>query len=437
MKRLPLSTLLIYAAPALPLGMLGLPLLVILPTFWAGPMHMKLATVGLVLTLVRVIDAIVDPTIGRLSDLSRSRFGRRKPFIALAIPLAATGAIGLFFPPHNAGVAWLFIFNAMITWGWTMLSLPYWAWGAELSDDYAERQRITSFREGGSIVGILLSAIAPVVLGITDPAGEAHLLVILTLGLATPFVLMALIAVPDKLPSESAKPVKLGAALRLAARNKPFRTLIVTWLLNGLANGLPATLFLLVCTHILGDSKASGPVLLVYFAAGVFSVPIWLKLAVAIGKHRAWIVALIGTAVAFSFAPLLPLYGVGLFMVISLFTGAGLGADFTLPPSIQADVIDLDEFESGEHRAGLFFAASTMAQKAGNALSVGIAFPLLQLAGFNANGSNGFFQKAVLLTLYCLVPSALKLGCSLLLRGFPIDRAAQAELRQGIAAAGI
>jgi Na+/melibiose symporter-like transporter len=414
--------------------MLGLPLLVILPNFWAGPMGMKLATVGFILTLVRVLDALVDPTIGRLSDLSRSRFGRRKPFIAIAIPVAVIGAIGLFYPPPSAGAVWLFIFNALVTWGWTMLSLPYWAWGAELSDDYKERQRITSFREGGTIIGILISAVAPVALGITSAAGEAHLLVIMTIALAAPLVLAALLTVPDPLPKQTEQPVGLGKALRVAAANQPFRRLITTWLLNGLANGLPAALFLMVCAQFLNAPKAQGPLLLVYFASGVFSVPLWLWLARRIGKHRTWIVSLLVTAFAFSFVPLVPHIGLWFFGLISLFTGSGLGADFTIPPAIQADVVDLDERRSGERRAGLFFAASTMAQKAGNALAVGIAFPLLQLAGFSTHGGNGPFQKTVLLVMYCGVPSLLKFICALLLRGFPLGEAEQTRLRAEIAA---
>ncbi len=437
-QRPTLSTrvLLTYAAPAVPLGMLGLPLLVILPNFWAGPMGMSLSVVGLVLTAVRVLDAVVDPTIGRLSDMSRSRFGRRKPFIALAIPVAVVGAIGLFFPPKGAGAAWLFIFNALVTWGWTMLSLPFWAWGAELSDDYAERQRITSFREGGTILGILISAVAPVVLGITSAAGEAHLLVILTISLAAPLVLAALLMVPDPLPIERAtKPVGLAAALKVAAANAPFRKLIIVWLVNGMANGLPAALFIMVCAQFLHNEAAQGPLLLVYFLAGVLSVPFWMWLGRRIGKHQAWIASLILTAFAFSFVPLVPHIGIWFFGLISLFTGSGLGADFTIPPAIQADVIDLDEYRSGERRAGLFFAASTMAQKAGNALSVGIAFPLLQLAGFSIHGGNGSFAIMALVFLYCGLPSVLKLICAVLLRDFPLDAAEQSRLRAEISRA--
>jgi Na+/melibiose symporter-like transporter len=166
----------------------------------------------------------------------------------------------------------------------------------------------------------------------------------------------------------------------------------------------------------------------------VFSVPLWLMLAVRIGKHRAWIVSLLVTAFAFSFVPLVPHIGIWFFGLISLFTGSGLGADFTIPPAIQADVVDLDELRSGERRAGLFFAASTMAQKAGNALAVGIAFPLLGLAGFTTHGANGPWQKAALLALYCGLPSLLKLVCAILLRGFPLDEPAQKQMRAEIAA---
>jgi Na+/melibiose symporter-like transporter len=428
---------LIYAAPALPLAMLGLPLLVILPDFWAGAMRLDLATVGIVLTAVRIFDVVIDPMVGRLSDLSRSRFGRRRPFMALAMPVAAVGAIGLFFPPAGAGALWLFVFYALVTWGWTALSLPYWAWGAELSEDYAERQRITSLREGGTILGILISALAPVLLGITSHVGQAHLLALLTIGLAGPAVALALIAVPDPKPARgAAPPAGLGDALRLIGGNAPFRRLILAWAVNGLANGLPAALILIVFDKVLHAPDASGPILLVYFAAGVASVPLWLALSVRAGKHRAWTIAMAVSGLAFACVPSIlrtahPLIWFG---VISLFTGAGLGADFTIPPAIQADVVDVDELASGERRAGLYFAAATMAQKAGNALAPGIAFPLLGLAGFSTHGRNGAMQITLLLLLYCGVPSALKIAAAAIMRRFPIDRAAQEDLRAAIAA---
>ena len=416
--------------------MLGLPLLVILPDFWAHDIGVRLATVGYVLSAVRIFDVLIDPTIGRLSDLSRSRFGRRKPFIACAIPIAGVGTIGLFFPPHGAGALWLFITYGLVTWSWTALSLPYWAWGAELSDNYDERQRITSLREGGTIVGILISAAAPVILGITGNAGKVHLLAIITLALSVPLIIIALRFVPDRLPRRTAAPVRIKTALHVVWANRPFRRLILAWAVNGLANGLPAALFLLVIARVLHASKASGPILLVYFAAAIISVPLWQLLARARSKHFAWTIAMAVSGIAFIFVPVIRHLpdALILFAVISVFTGAGLGADFTIPPAIQADVVDVDEAQSGEQRAGLYFAAATMAQKAGNSLAPGIGFAVLQAFGFSANGPNSAMAIGALLVMYCMIPAALKIIAASLMWHFPLDRQHQAALRAEITA---
>ncbi len=274
-------------------------------------------------------------------------------------------------------------------------------------------------------------------LGLTDPAGGLHVLAGLTLVLATPLVLLLLWYVPEA--SDGFRPpagrADLAEALRVAAANAPFRRLLAAWLLNGLANGLPAALFLLLCAQILQAPAASGGLLLAYFLAGIAGVPLWIALARRIGKHRAWSIAMIWVCLAFAFVPLLGPGDTGLFLAICLASGVGLGADLALPPAIQADVIDLDELQSGERRAGLFFAAWTMAQKAGNALAAGIAFPLLDLAGFRAEGPNGRVPLAALIALYCLLPIALKLGAVKLMWSFPLDEAEQRRIRAAITAA--
>jgi Na+/melibiose symporter-like transporter len=432
--KLPLRLLLIYAGPALPLAMLGLPLLVILPDFWAHDIGVRLATVGYVLSAVRIFDVLIDPTIGRLSDLSRSRFGRRKPFIACAIPIAGVGTIGLFFPPHGAGAVWLFVTYALVTWSWTALSLPYWAWGAELSDDYDERQRITSLREGGTIVGILISAAAPVALSVTSNAGKVHLLAVITLAMSVPLIMLALRYVPDPMPRVRAAPANVRSTLRVVWANRPFRRLIAAWAVNGLANGLPAALFLLVIAQVLHASAASGPILLVYFAAAILSVPLWQLLVRARSKHLAWTIAMAISGVAFIFVPIIRHLpdALVLFGIISVFTGAGLGADFTIPPAIQADVVDVDQAASGEQRAGLYFAAATMAQKAGNSLAPGIGFAVLQTFGFSADGHNSETAISALLVMYCVIPATLKMVAASLMWHFPLDRQHQAAMRAEI-----
>ncbi len=434
--RLPWRVLLAYAAPALPLAILGLPLNVHLPNFWAGAMGLSLGTVGLVLTLVRLMDVVIDPAIGRISDRLRTRIGRRRPPIVLALPLGLLGGAALFFPPAGAGAVWLFGSYALLTCAWSLIALPWQAWGAELSDDYRERTRIVAWRETGTLLGIVLSAVLPAVLGLVDPATVLHVLALLCAALTLPAVMALLTLVRERPARAGAVSHGLGEAVRTAWANPPFRRLLAAWSVNGIANGLPAALFLLLCRHILADPDAAGPLLLAYFVAGIGSVPLWTWVAARIGKHRAWCWAMLWTCAGF-----LPVLALGpgdttAFLVICVVTGAGLGADLALPPAMQADVIDLDTLNHGEARAGLFFAAWTMAQKSGNALSVGLAFGVLGLIGFDAVGVNDAAHLRALAVLYCLVPVILKLAAIALVWSFPIDAPEQARIRAALALRG-
>jgi Na+/melibiose symporter-like transporter len=416
------------------LAIIGLPLTVLLPTFWAVDMHLGLSSVGFVLAAGRLLDVVSDPLIGRMSDGGRGRFGRRKPFIVAGLPVALIGAWGLFFPAPGAGLLQLLLCNTLLMLGWSLIALPYQAMGAELSDDYAERTRITGWRETFTIVGILASAIIPAVLGLSDPRASLHVLATITFVLAVPAIGLLLFIVPEPV-RRPAETVAWQQAVRTIAANRPFRRLLLAWLINGVANGLPATLFLLLVGRFLDAPAASGPLLLAYFLAGLAGIPVWSWLARRIGKHRAWAWAMLWSCAWFAFVPVLGAHDVLGFLVICIGSGSGLGADLALPPAMQADVVDLDEAESGEQRAGQFFAAWTMAQKAGNALAAGVAFPLLGLAGFHTEaGANTGVAMAALIGLYCILPIILKLGAIALVWGFPIDAAEQLRLRQAIAA---
>ncbi len=437
-RRLGWRALLAYAAPALPLAMLGLPLNVSLPAFWAGPMGVRIGTVGLVMTLVRLLDVLFDPAIGRASDRMpgwlRRRFGRRKPFVVAGAPLGVLGGALLFFPPPGAGAGHLALAYALLTLGWGMISLPWQAWGAELSDDYAERTRIVAWREAGTLVGVLLAAVLPFALGLNGPEASLHVLAAVALGLAIPSFAGLLGGVREPAGQGAAFVGGLRPALRSAWANRPFRRLLLAWTLNGIANGLPAALFALICTHILRAPEAFSVILLVYFLAGIVGVPLWTMLARSVGKHRTWCWAMLATCAAFLPVITLGPGDVGMFLGICVVTGVALGADLALPPSMQADVVELDVLNTGEHRAGLFFAAWTMAQKAGNALAVGLGFGLLDLAGFEAQASNPPAQLLALRLLYCLVPVLLKLAAVAVMWGYPIDAAEQARIRGAIMA---
>jgi Na+/melibiose symporter-like transporter len=425
-------TLLAYALPGLPSALLGLPLYIYLPSFYADDLGLGLGVVGAVLLVARLWDIVVDLGIGELSDRIRTRFGRRRPWLVLSLPLICLSVELLFRPAPPVGWLYLLGWTMTLYLGWTMFLLPYGAWGAELSTDYHERSRIAGARETASVLGTLVAVTLPALLG--GDQGEAlNMLALAILTLLPPAVAVAVATVPEPPPGPR-QYQSLAEGYRVLARNRPFRRLILAYLFNGIANGLPATLFLMFVSYRLNSPAWAGALLLQYFLLGIVSVPLWVMASHRLGKHRAWVLAMGIASLAFAAVPFIPVGGVVWFVLVCLVTGLCLGADLALPSSMWADVVDWDTAEMGTERAGLLFALWGVATKLALALAVGVAFPLLELAGFvpgSGHNGDGLFALAV---LYAWVPVAFKVAAALLVVRFEIDADVQASLRRRIEA---
>jgi Na+/melibiose symporter-like transporter len=412
----------------LPLALLGLPLYAFLPGVYADELGLGLAAVGAALLAARALDVVSDPLLGWLSDRGRGRAGRRLPWLALAAPLLLLAAWRLFEPPAGAGIAHLVLWSALAYLAWTALTLPYQALGAELAGDYHERARLTAAREGAALVGTF-AAVA--VAGAVQAGGGAGrealgalwLVLAVTLPLAVGLALWRL----REPPVPPSAPLGWREGARLVAANAPFRRLLAAWLLNGMANALPATLVLLYVEHALGLARYTGLFLAAYFVAGVAALPLWLALARRVGKHRAWALSMAWACLAFAAVPSLGSGDLVPFLAVCVLSGASLGADNALPAAIQADVIDHDTAGGGDGRAGLYFGLWGMATKLALALAVGVAFPLLAALGFDP--ARGAGDPAPLVWLYAALPVALKLCAVPLAWSFPLDEAAVRALR--------
>ncbi len=421
-QKLTTSLLAAYAAPALPLAALTLPVYIYLPNYYADDLGLGLAAVGAILLLARLWDVVSDPLIGWLSDHGNgritARWGRRRPWIVAGAPLVMLACWMLFAPPAGVGNVHLLLWSMVLYLGWTMMILPLTALSAELSPGYDARSRISAWRESFILAGTLITLGALALLDGLGPSAALRWVgigVIVLLPICTAVMIWR---VPDGAPLRARAP-SVTQGWRVLASNRPFLRLIAAYLLNGFANGLPATLFLLFVERVLQASNQAGLLLFVYFLAGIAAVPLWLRLSYRYGKHRVWCAAMLLSCLVFAAAPLLGPGDILWFAGICVLTGLCLGADLVLPPAMQADVVDLDTVESGERRAGLFFALWGMATKLALALAVGIAFPLLEWAG-----SASF----MLIALYSLVPIAFKLAAVALMARYPLTAARHAEI---------
>jgi GPH family glycoside/pentoside/hexuronide:cation symporter len=431
------ARLLAYGLPALPFAILTLPFYILVPPYYTETLGLSIVAVGNVLVFVRLIDAASDPICGVLADRFRPRFGRRRLWLIGAAPLIALAAWQVFVPPPGAGLFHLALWGTLLSLAWTGGQVPYAAWGAELSRSYAGRNRVAAYREAFTVLGTLIALSMPALLPALGWTGSQAVLIAFALmvGIGLPTtVLLAVARVPEP-EIRSTVRLSLAKTLRNVADNGPFKRLILAFFVNGLANGLPATLFLFFVNDRLQSPASAGLLLVLYFVAGIAGVPFWLWLARRTSKHRAWAIGMMLACAAFAFAPALGPGDVWPFAAICLFTGLALGADVILPASIQADVIDVHTARTGEERAGLYLSLWALATKLALAGAVGIAFPILGAMGFDPGaGLRTATGLTTLALLYAALPVALKVAAIALIWRFPLDAKAHAELRRTIAA---
>jgi Na+/melibiose symporter-like transporter len=425
------TQLVAYGLPGLPLAMLGLPLYVYLPTFYAQDLGLSLAVVGTVLLIARALDVITDPLIGLLSDRGLVSGLGRKGFVLLGVPVLLVGVEFLFRPGDQPGALHLLTWTLVAYLGWTVVSVPYNAWGAEVPRSYHERTRLAASREGFMILGTFAAVAVPALMGIADQAATTLERFATLLWVLVPLAVLAAIAHVPAGPKAAAPPQARRDEWQALKANRPARRLMLAYLLNGIANGLPATLFLLFVTHNLKAPEWSGPLLAAYFLSGVLALPLWLFLARRIDKQRSWAASMLLASLAFVTVPFLGPGDVGLFLVICLVSGLSLGADLALPASIQADVAADHHARSGRQRSGVLFGLWGMLTKLALALAVGIAFPVLEFSGFSTERPESAPPVLMLGLLYGGLPVAFKLVAAWLAWNLPrLDSSHESDTKE-------
>jgi GPH family glycoside/pentoside/hexuronide:cation symporter len=405
------AQLLSYGLFGLPLALVALPVYVMVPQLYAGSLGMPLAMVGAILLGARVLDAFIDPLLGRWMDRSRYTRGYAS-FVLLSLPLLAVGFIALMLPPalsQEQLAAWFGASLVLVYGGYSLATIAHNSWGASLTQQRGERARLTATREGCALVGVVLAAILPPLTGL---AGVVIAFVVLLLAGA-----MLLLKHSPRASSIRATDAEQGSWL-LPLTVPRFRWLCAVYAMNGIAAAVPATLFLFFASDRLQLPQYAALFLLLYFASGGLALPLWTRLAGSIGEARTWLLAMLLAVVAFTWTAQLSAGALLPFAIICVLTGATLGADLALPPALLAGVIGAAGH--GGEREGSYFGVWSWITKMNLALAAGISLPLLEWLGYTPGATDEAALSALTIA-YAVLPCVLKAGAALLLWRAPLN----------------
>lgn len=428
-QRLPLHVKIIYGLGDHSINVALVALAMIFPFYLTEVVGMRVGLAGLVPLVGRVTDAISDVLMGRISDRTTWKAGRRRPYLLIgALPFAVSFA-ALWAAPPIGSTALQFAYYAglyaVISLCMTVVAVPYQAILPELTDDYQERTSLATFRAVFSILGTLFTLVVfrPLAQAL---GGDARAWQIAGLVLAV-WIVLPWVPIWRVTWERGGAIAKRESSTReyfaLLFRNQSFRRLIALFTLGRIAIDLPLALFLHYFTYVIGRPEVFELVMGVFLVAVAGAMPAWLRFSRGRDKASVYRYGCIGWVFGlgclFVVQPEWP-FAVTLFSTV--LAGIGYSAADMIPWSMVADVADEDELASGERREGLYVGVFTFTRKIAGATGVAAAFLVLDLAGFRPGERNDEVVVWTLRAMTALVPSVFVVLSAIVAGGYALGR---------------
>lgn len=453
--RVPLATKLAYGVGSVAYGIKDNGFSTLLLLFYNQVVGLPAQMVGLAVMIALVVDAFADPLIGHLSDNTRSRWGRRHPFLyASALPVGALYLL-LWNPPRGddaVTLAYLLVVAILVRTAISCYEVPSSALAPELSPDYHERTSILGYRylfgwAGGMgmlllTFGVFLAPTAQYPVGQLNPQGyRAYAVVAAVLMVAA--ILASALGTHRRVARLPAAPTARGTArgsLR-ALRNRNFLVLIGAGVFANTAQGLNFALTTYLYTYLW---RFPSSVLLIYTLAVMVGVAVGFLIATQVSRRlgkRNTAIAFLLLAIPAISAPyvlnalgwfpsrdsllLLPLLLASTLVATALGVGVAILAE-----SMMSDVVEDAQARSGERTEGVFFAGSFFMKKSVSGIGIFLSGALLAVVGFPKSAAPGGVPDIVLDRLalsYVGLVSVCGLLAALVLARFAITKASHEE----------
>ncbi|EOQ95246.1 transporter, major facilitator family protein [Leptospira wolbachii serovar Codice str. CDC] len=363
---------------------------------------------GIALSISVLWDAVSDPLMGRISDHTHTKWGRRRPYILLGGVLLSLAVLLLFSPPHLTTqlgkFAYLLTVYLFVNTAMTIISVPHIALGGELSFERNERTSIFGWRLFFSNIGMLIGMIVPAAIlqSLGDEsskdniitsrtiAGEIVSLVILFSSITTFLVTRG----KDNMRNHTKQRIPFLTAFVSVLKNKMFLILLFAFIIATIGRTFNSAIALYYYEYRLGlkESLVVINILLPFFLVLILSIGFWVWIAKKIGKKIPAFLGVFGlgllTVIVY---PLFP-YGELRPPLIAAFVGGICAGSILIMDSILTDVVDYDEFKTGEKREGLYFGIWKMGVKFSQAFGIALTGFLLDAIGFQ-NGTTTQSQE--------------------------------------------
>ncbi|MFZ1465458.1 MAG: MFS transporter [Anaerolineae bacterium] len=402
---------------------------------------------GISIGLGRIWDAFNDLVIGTLSDRTRSRWGRRRPYLLFgALPFGVAFILMWVVPAMPSQTALLIYYTAMyilFDTFFTLVNVPYIALTPELAPGYDERTSLHSYRMAFSIGFGLLGAVAPLAIvdaiagaGVSGPALHSAYMVMATLlGLASVLPVWLVFAVVRERPEFQDLPTPgLVDSFRMAASNKAFLIVAGVYLLTWMPIDLiQFVLVFLIRDYFRLDGGARDLIFLLLFGVGVLALPLWVWISHKLDKPRAYQLGMAFLAVVLLALSFMPPGRANLVFLLAALAGIGVSAAHAIPLAILPDVIDWDELRRAQRQEAAYYSVITLIQKLVGAVTITLTGTLLSASGYvaNANLVDGLQPATALGTIRFLagpLPAVFFEAGIILVSFYPITRARHARI---------
>jgi GPH family glycoside/pentoside/hexuronide:cation symporter len=440
--KLPLWTKLVYGAGDLGFSMNNSIITAFFSVFMVTVVGMPPGLVAIIFIIGRSWDFVNDPIIGHLSDRTRTRWGRRRPFLLFgAIPFGLSFVLLWLGPDLNQTGLVIYYSLAYIVYEAlaTTVYMPYFALTPELTEDYDERTKLTSFRMMFNIIGSLTAYILPLLI-IGNDWTKATQQGVITMA----FVSAAIASIPllgvffgtrEKKEFQRESLPKFLPSLKSAFKNRPFVFGAMMYLFTWMTIIVVESNLQFFIIHIVERQSQSMIIMVSIFVTAIFALPIWNWISKNWNKRYAYIGGVAFWAVVMMLlifmSPETPFW---LILILCVMAGIGVSAAQVLPWAIIPDAIEWEEWHTGERHEGMFYSLITLLGKVGMAIAQPFGLLILQLSNFQ-EGQGVVQPPSALLGVRLVIgplPALLLVSGIIMAILYPLSRQQHHEIVEGL-----